>query len=732
MIIWQGGIYLAVPDMKIKKRARTMLFVFALLFLVMIARIFYWQFIADDRLRKEAFVLQNSSRVISPRRGTIRDRNGKEIAISASVETVGINPKEIRNADRPLAEIAAGLADILDMQKEDILAKMNKNSSYELIKRKIERNTGNLIRKFARQEKIPGIDIYEDTKRFYPYGNLAAHIIGYTGTDNQGLDGIELMMEKYLRGLPGRIMSEVDARGNEIAFGDENRIAPQDGYDVILTIDETIQHFVNKELDRAIADNKVENGATAIVMDPSTGDLLAICSKPDYDLNKPFGPLSGYTEEEWKGLTLDEKKQKLNIVWRDKAISDAYEPGSTFKAITSVAGLEEGIVNPDTVVNDYPVKIGKWTFNCWRRGNLHGNETFTEGVYNSCNPVFVRIAQSIGIPKFYDYVRSFGFYEKTGIILPGESTGLQHVKPSEVDMAAGSFGQRFTITPIQLITAYCAIANGGKLLKPRLVKELSDVSGNIVKTFPVITVRNVISKQTATTMKSILQGVVSEGTGKNAYVPGYRVAGKTGTSQTTDRTRYIASFSSIAPADNPSICVLVVLDNPKGDSHMGGAIAAPVAGRIIEQVLSYLQVEKIYNDKDRKLIQKEVIVPDVTGMSIAEAQKLLKSKNLSGKSGENNEDGQVVSQMPLHGTLVNEGSVIYLYTGGNNSKKLGRVPDLLGENQESALSLAAASGFNLKRTGTGSVVSWQSPEPGTSMPSGTIITVEMKNLDNIE
>ncbi|HHV98114.1 MAG TPA: PASTA domain-containing protein [Clostridiaceae bacterium] len=724
---------MAGPSLLIKKRLLVILVIFTIAVFVLIGKLAYLQIVQSDELQKMAFEQQNTSRTISPRRGTIYDRNGKELAISASVDTISVRPGELKSSGKDFDLIAQRLAELLEMDKETVYKKITKNSSYEILKRKVEKETGDAIRKWVQEEKIKGINIDEDTKRYYPGRNLAAHIIGFTGADNQGLEnGIEIVMEKYLKGVPGKILSEVDARQREIPFNTEKRIEAQDGLNVVLTIDETIQYIVQRELEKAIEDNKVMKGAVGIVMDPRNGDILAMVSKPDFDLNNPYAAPPGYDPETWVGNTAEAVDILRKTVWRNKAVIDTYEPGSTFKAITTAAGLEEGVIKPDTMVNDFPVEVGGWTMSCWRRGRPHGEESFREAVYNSCNPVFVKLALDLGIDKFYGYMKAFGFYDKTGIDLLGEQTGIIHQKPTEVDMAAASFGQRFTITPIQLITAYTAIANDGKLMKPRLVKELTDSEGNIVKKFEPEVIRTVISKQTSETVREILEGVVSEGTGKNAYVKGYRVAGKTGTSQTTEQGVYTASFCSFAPADNPTICVLVALFDPKGESHMGGAIAAPVAGKIIEDTLSYLGVERRYSEKDKEMMIEEVFVPDVRSKTINEAVKSLKEYGLGYKvEGEGNGDSVVVEQTPKPDASIPKNSIVVLYTYKPEEEKMVTVPSVLSKTISEATDTLKNAGLNIKISGTGSAYK-QSVAPGETVPAGKVIEVEFRELDNIE
>ncbi|MCX7921312.1 MAG: penicillin-binding transpeptidase domain-containing protein [Clostridia bacterium] len=723
---------MAGPSIQTKKRLLFLLFFFTALIAALLVRVAWIQVVQGDKYQKLAFEQQTQDRIISPRRGTIYDRNGKELAISASVETISANPQVIKKTKQNIDGMAEKLSEILEMDKETVLKKLKKSSRYEWIKRKIDKDVGDKVRKWVQDEKIQGIYIDEDTKRFYPNRNLAAHVIGFTNTDNDGIFGMEKVMEKYLKGVPGKILSEVDAGGLEVPFKEEKHIEAQDGANVYLTIDETIQYFAQKAMDKAIADNNVLNGAAAIVMDPRNGEILALVSKPDFDPNDPRGAPAGVDPATWKGYTAEDVKLLSETVWRNKVVTDTYEPGSTFKAITSSAGLEEGAITPESPVNDFTVTVGGRKINCWKP-NAHGNETFEQGVFNSCNPVFVRLAQGLGIDKFYSYIKAFGFYDKTGIDLPGEATGIIHKRPSEVDMAVASFGQRFTITPIQLITAYAAIANGGKLIKPHLVKEVTDVEGNVIKKYEPEVVRRVISKQTSDTVKNILEGVVSKGTGGNARVAGYKVAGKTGTSETVDtktKGRYIASFSAFAPADNPVVCVLVILDHPNTYPHTGGYIAAPVAGKLVEDILNYLGIERQYTEDDKKLLMQEVPVPDVRNVTIEEARKILKEKGLEYKveGDANNKDAVIMEQTPKPNASVLEKSVIILYTHKPAKDVMVRVPDLSNKTISEATQTLNDVGLNIKVNGMGNAFA-QSIAPGKEMRKGEIVEVEFRHLD---
>ena len=734
---------MAAPGMATKKRLIVLLSVFTILVFALIGRLAHIQFVQGYELQKKAFAQQNTGRVISPIRGTIYDRNGKKLAISVQAATISCNPNEIaKNKKLTVREVAEGLAQFLSMEEDEVYSIITKKVNSAIIKRKVDRDTEIQIRTWMSENSIRGINIDEDAKRYYPGGNLMSHILGFTGDDNQGLmGGIEEVMDKYLRGVPGKILSEVDARGSAVPSEREKRIDAQDGLNVVLTIDETIQYLVSKSLDKAIADNKVEGGAVGIVIDPNTGDVLAMVSKPDYDLNTPFAypgniELEGMDPEEW----IERSRETVNIlsktVWRNKAVSDTYEPGSTFKSITASAGIEEGVVTADTITDDFPIKVAGWPkpINCWRVGRPHGTETFREAIYRSCNPAFVKVAQSLGIDRFYSYLRAFGTMDKTGIELKGEAKPQFQEKPKEIDMAVASFGQRFTITPLQLATAYTAVVNGGKLMKPRLVKELTDSEGNVVTRFEPEVVRTAISKQTSDIMKDILEGVVADprGTGSNAYVRGYRVGGKTGTSETTREGVYIASFCGFAPANDPKVVVLVALFDPRGESHMGGVIAAPVVGKIIEDTLNYMQVERQYTEEDLKSLAEMVLVPDIKKKTVEEAVKELRAVGLKFDiEGEGNTDSIVMEQMPKPNAAVPEDSVVILYTYRPDEPKTVSMPDLSGKTLSEAIYAMNRIGLNIKVSGRGPVFR-QQHGPGTMIEKGTVVEVEFRNLDNVE
>ncbi|NLY42441.1 MAG: stage V sporulation protein D [Clostridiaceae bacterium] len=719
---------MAAPSITIKKRIFTLLIIFITAAIALIIRTGWWQIHEGERLQKEAIEQQTRDRIISSRRGTIYDRNGKPLAVSASVDTVSVIPNEIKKAGNA-EEVAAKLSEVLGMSYEEVYNKITKNSAYEFIKRKIEKKEADIIRGY----NFKGVYLEEDSKRYYPYGNFASHVIGATGTDNQGLFGIEAKYDKYLKGMPGRIVAAKDALGTDMPYPYERYINAEEGTNVVLTIDEVIQHFVEKHLETAVIENKVQQGGAAIVMDPKTGDILAMAVKPDFDLNNPFEIQDAQAREELEKLTGEEFKKRYEIelgkMWRNKAVVDSYEPGSTFKIFTSAMGLEENVVKVDDVFTcrGYAT-VANHNIKCWRSYNPHGTQTFVEGVQNSCNPVFIDVAFRLGSDKFYRYVDAFGFMDKTGIDFDGETAGLFHKKENfnELELATAAFGQGFTVTPLQMVCAVSAVANDGLLLKPRLVKQLTDVDGNVVQTFEPEIVRQVISKETAATLRNILESVVSEGTGGNAYIKGFRVAGKTGTSEKLPRGngKYIASFIGFAPADDPKVVCLVILDEPMGESYYGGTIAAPVVGKILDDTLRYLEVEPKFTEKELETM--DVIVPELRNMEVKEAQNALKELNLKNKVEGNG--NTIIDQTPKPGAKLQGQSTVILYTEGADKVENVVVPDVLGKSVLDSNRIIINAGLNIRITGSGTAIK-QEPAAGTVVPPGTVVNVEFRHMD---
>ena len=731
-------IFLASPNLKTKKRLLFVLGFFTVLTIGLVVRIGWIQIVHGQEYQQLAYEQQTTDRKIDAKRGAIYDRNMSQLAVSGLAYSISADPQTIDKLNSTkqkldIDKISGELATMLEMDKETIKNKLSKsNSQYELIKQKVNKDVGTKVKEWKKENNIQGIYITEDTKRFYPNNKLAAHVIGFTNIDNDGQDGIEMIMDQYLKGVPGKILGEVDAGGVELNMSEDKYIKPQDGNNVVLTIDTTIQYFAEKALEKAMKDNNVINGGTCIVMDPRNGEILAMTSKPDFDLNNPRAAPPGKDKTTWTGTSDDDVKYLSKTVWRNKAVVDTYEPGSTFKPVTTAAGLEEGAITPETQVTDANITIAGNTIHCWKE-NAHLKETFREGVYNSCNPVFVRLAQKLGIDKYYSYVKAFGFFKKTGIDLPGEANSIMHTVPTEIDMATGSFGQCFEITPIQLVQAYGAIANGGKLITPHVVKEVVDSEGNIIKKYEPQVVRNVISKETSGTVLDILHGVVDVGTGKNARVAGYKIGGKTGTAeihkmQFGKNEWRIVSFSGIAPTDNPSLCVLMVLDYPDVAKPSGGLMVAPVVGKLIDDILTYQGVEKEYTEEDKKLLKKEITVPNVKGKTLEEAIKLLKQSNLEYKVEGNNKDMKAIvhEQTPKATAHLNEKSFVILYTYKPEEEVTTTVPNVKNMSVSDATNAFKKVGINIRVNGTGTAVT-QDKEAGMIVNKGLVVEVMFRN-----
>ncbi len=564
-------------NLSTKKRMRTILFITFLIIVLLIIRLSYIQLIEGRKLAKMAYEQQTLDRAINPKRGTIYDSTGQVLAQSSTVETVSINPGNIAKEDKE--KVAKKLAEIFELDYEKILKRVSKRSSIETIAKKVEKEKTDELRKWMEEENImTGINIDEDTKRYYPNNNLASQIIGFCGSDNQGLDGIEAKYDSALSGTKGVIKRHTDAKGGEIGGEGEIYVAAKNGNDLILTIDMNIQSIVEKYLKEACIDNKCTDGGNIVVMNPQNGDILAMATYPDYNLNDPYAAYTDELKGIWDTADQAEKTKSLQAVWRNRAITDTYEPGSTFKTITASAALEEGLVTDIDREGEFcctgSIEVAGVRIKCWRHYRPHGSESLRQGLMNSCNPVFIGLGQKIGVNKYYDYLRKFGLLQITGVDLPGEagSIFLAENKAGPVELATISFGQRFEITPLQLVTAVSAIANGGDLIQPRVVKATVDSETGEKTDVETKIKSEVISKETSEKVLSMMESVVSEGTGKNAKVMGYRIGGKTGTSEDGVNTnKYVTSFLGVAPIENPQVVVLVTLYNPTGEGghHVG-------------------------------------------------------------------------------------------------------------------------------------------------------------------
>ena len=577
-----------------KKKMKNALFIVFIIFIFFTARLAYIQFVWGAELSEKALDQQAQSRSITAKRGTLYDSTGKYIlAESSSVESVSINPTNISAENKD--KVAKALSDIFELDYEKISKKVHKRSSIESIIKKVDKSKADELRNWMKTNGITtGINIDEDSKRYYPYGDLAAQVIGFCGSDNQGLDGIEAKYDDELKGKNGRINHQTNAAG--VSLGDEDYVAATDGNNLFLTIDMTIQSIVEKYLEEACIDNVCTDGGSIIAMDPRNGDILAMANYPSYNLNTPYEPSSDELKTNWSSLDATEKTTALQGMWRNKAISDTYEPGSVFKTVTASAALQEGLVTDIDQQGQFcctgAIEVAGTRIKCWRYYRPHGSESLRLALMNSCNPVFIGLGQKIGVTKYYEYLKKFGLFSKTGIRLPGEANSIfvKEEKAGPVELATISFGQRFEITPLQMITAVSSIANKGVYIKPRIVKSIQNsVTGEITE-MPVETGEQIISKENAEKVLSMMNSVVSEGTGKNARVEGYQVGGKTGTSEDGVNTgKYVTSFCGVAETDNPSIVLLITLYNPTGEGgHQGGGVAAPVGGKILNEVLPYL------------------------------------------------------------------------------------------------------------------------------------------------
>ena len=590
-----------------KKKLRNILIVIITIFVLLTSRLFFLQVIDGEHLTSLAVAQQTTSEIISSKRGNIYDSTGLALAKSETVDTISINPnklvkKKAEDTKEYKELVAKGLSDIFKLDYAETLAKVNSTTSVETIVKKVEEDKVNELKKWIKENKIGvGINIDEDTKRYYPYNSLASQVIGICGTDNQGLSGIEYSYDSILKGVSGQITTSTDAAKGEIPNTVESFVEAKNGYNLNLTIDVNIQRIVEKHLKKAAESNKCSRGGNCVIMDPSNGHILAMASYPYYNLNDPYTPTSYYADN-WDKLSNEEKSKRIYSMWKVRSVSEMYEPGSVFKLITASTALEENVTSTNKKGDFYcngSQHVADKDIACWS-SYPHGSQTLTNALENSCNPALMQLGKRIGARTLYKYYSAFGFFDKTNVGLSGEEKGkfhdLENVGP--VELATMSFGQRFTITPLQMATALCAVVNGGYLLEPTLVKSMSNPdTGEVINT-KTKTVRQVISSQTSNQMREMMQSIVVNGTGKKAAVKGYSVGGKSGTSEPPvgdKKAGYVASFAAISPVENTKLVVLVTLYDPHGSSHQGGTVAGPVAGQILSEVLPYLGIEPDQN-----------------------------------------------------------------------------------------------------------------------------------------
>ena len=721
--------------------ALTVLQIFLLVTLTF--RIGWLQFIQGSSLKEAASKQQTTSRIISPNRGAIYDSTGKPLAISASVDTVTINPQKfiIEDSEEETQilqeKVSKAFSDIFELDYDEVYKKVTSTNNIQTIVKKVEEDKIDKLKQWMNDNEIYiGINIDTDTKRYYYYNNLASNLIGFCGDDNQGLSGLEYHWNSTLTGTPGKIITAQDAAQDIISNDDENYIPAQNGSNITLTIDINIQTIAEKYLKQAVYDNNCERGGNIIVMDPSTGDILAMASYPDYDLNSPFTPNSTLAES-WDSLSASAKSTALQGMWKNTAVSNTYEPGSVFKVLISAIALEENLITTDKAGDfsciGYQIIHGT-KIKCAKLAG-HGYQSLREALEHSCNPAFMQLGQKIGKEVLYKYFDAFGLFEKTGIATAGEAVGnfhnIDNVGP--VELATISFGQRFNITPLQMITSICAIANDGVLMQPRIVKSIENTDTGTITTIEPTEVRQVISSETAEKVRSMMESVVLEGGGKYGQVRGYNIGGKTGTSEPApgkEEEGFVASFLAIAPVENTKVAVLLTLYDPDESNNYGGQIAAPVVAQVLSEVLPYLEIPS--NDTtitttptDSYNGLQTTSLPNVENKSVAEAKKILEKAGFTYDTT-SPEDSIITEQVPKPGTALVKGAIVKLYTSGNSDRTSVAVPAVKGMTATKAKNTLLNSKLNVKIVGSGKVVS-QDPIAGTNVEEGTVVTITLQD-----
>jgi len=712
-------------------------------------RLFTIMLIHGEEYQSKASAQQLHDAYIAAERGNIYDANMNVLAKSATVWTIYVTPNDLtklsdEECEKVKTVIADNLSTILSLKKEDIIEKLEKTSRYYVeIKKKVSEDDADKVREFIKANKDLKISNYvgidEATTRYYSE-NIASTVLGFVGDDNQGLSGLELTYEEELTGVSGRVVAAKNANGADMPFSYEKVVDAEPGNSLVLTIDSYIQYVAEKYLETAIVNNSVAERGACLVMNVNTGAVLAMATKGDFDCNKPFA-LSTEDQAKVDELEGDERSQKLaelrNRQWRNKIISDAYEPGSVFKVITAAIGIEEGLANINTSCNcpGYIVIAGQ-RYSCHKKIG-HGMQNLTQATQNSCNPFFISLGQSIGANTFSKYFKAFGLTEKTGIDLVGEASSQYHSEKNmgPTELASSAFGQTFKVTPIQLLTAISATVNGGYLVQPHVVDKIIDSEGNIVKSNTTTVKRQVISKETSKLVCQLMEAVVDGGGGQNAYVPGYRIGGKTGTSQkvsemldTGKKKLYVASFCGVAPIDNPEIAMLFILDEPQGVNYYGGTISAPPGGQILSEILPYLGYEPQYTDEELKTLAKSV--PNVTGKSVSTAKDMITAEGLTYKiigEGEN-----IEKQLPENGSMILDGGVVLLYTDKETVEEKTTVPSFIGYTLSQVNTLATQYDLNVYFKGNinsdKAVVSYQqSIKEETEVSKGTVVEVYFRS-----
>lgn len=721
-----------------------------ILLIILLSRLFYLQFIKGPSLKEAATKQQTTSRIISPNRGSIYDSTGKPLAISAKVDTVTINPQKFiveDGSDSQLKtaalqeKVTKAFSEIFELDYEEVYKKVTSTNTIQTIAKKVEEEKINKLKAWMEENKIyDGINIDTDTKRYYYYNELASNLIGFCGDDNQGLAGLEYYWNSVLTGTPGKIITSQDAHQDIISNNNENYIPAQNGSNITLTIDYNIQTIAEKYLKQAVADNKCNRGGNIIIMDPNTGDILAMASYPNYNLNDPFTP-NEQLSKTWDSLSSSSKSAALQNMWKNPSVTNTYEPGSVFKVLISAIALEENLVETDTpgifscpgyqMIYDTKIKCAK--------ESGHGYQSLREALEHSCNPAFMQLGAKIGKETLYKYFKAFGLFDKTGIATAGEAVGTFHSidKVGPVELATTSFGQRFTITPLQMITSVCAIANDGVLMQPRIVKSIENTDTGTITTIEPKAVRQVVSSETAEQVRSMMESVVVEGGGRYGQVSGYNVGGKTGTSEPApgrEEEGFVASFLAIAPVENTKVACLLTLYDPAKSNNYGGQIAAPVVAQVLSEVLPYLEIPSNNSSitttpTDTYNSLQTSSLPDVKNKTVAQAKKIL--ENAGFKYDTSSKDEAVVAeQIPKPGTALLKGAVVKIYSSSDKDRVSVEVPNLKGLTAVKAKNTLLSQNLNVKIVGEGKVVS-QDPIAGTNVEEGTVVTITLQNeLDN--
>lgn len=728
------------PSQRLRQRtAILILLILVLGFGAAVLRLTYLTTVQSSELQESAVDLQLADTTVSAKRGTIYDANGNVLAESASVWQVVMSPVNFKN-DKQRQAAAKGLSEIFDLEYNDVLDDTKQQSHYVVVKRRIESDEREkvleLIDTLKKDYSCSGvIQLLDDYKRYYPKNSLASSVIGFTGSDDQGLEGIEYEYDSYLSGTPGRIITAQNARGTDMPFRYEQNVESEDGNNVYLTIDETIQSICEKYMQKGVEDNNVLNKGVCIAMDVNTGAILAMVTTDGYDLNNPY-ELSAKDKKKIKSTS--KKKQAeaesaaLSNMWRNKAVADTYMPGSVFKMCVASAALEENLVNEKTSFTcTGSISVEGETIHCSNISG-HGTQNFVEVISNSCNPAFIQIGQMLGAGKFRQYYQGFGFSDKTGIDLPGEAEDSfwKEGKMGGVDLAVASFGQNFTITPIQMITACAAVSNGGYVVQPHVVSKITDSKGNVIKTVDKKIKRQVISDDTSKKMNEYLEYNTERQGAAAGYISGYKVAGKTGTTEKRGVTKfessfsedYISSFCGYAPADDPQIAMLVFFDTPDGDAYYGSQVSSPVFINIMSEVLPYLDVKTSYTDEELGYV--DASAGDYTGVSVDEAKTAVEADGFTATVKGNG--STVISQIPTVSSGLQKSGSIVLYTDSDSQSETVSVPSLIGLSPDEVNNVASAYGLNVSFSGattSSGTSSSQNIEAGTSVSPGTVITV---------